>query len=156
MAGGCGVTRGGGRVAGRESYTRSLSETVSIRPARPEDDAEITRLVGLYPDKLLQEDRPELERFFIAELDGRAVGCCALDVYSRRLAEIRSLAVEPEMGRLGVGRRLVKACRDRARELGVRQLLAVSSAVEFFEKSGFSTFRQEKTALFLNLEDGIE
>lgn len=116
------------------------------------DDAAITRLIALFPDKLVQEERPEIERFFVADFEGRVVACCALDVYSKRLAEIRSLAVDPDYGGLGVGRLLVEACQKKAGELGVRQLLAVSSAVEFFEKSGFSTFRQERTALFFDLE----
>lgn len=114
----------------------------------------ITRLIALFPDKLVQDERPETNRFFVAEFEGRVVACCALDVYSKRLAEIRSLAVSPDHSRLGVGRLLVEACQRKARELGVRQLLAVSSAVEFFEKSGFSTFRQERTALFFDIETG--
>jgi len=138
-----------------EGYTRSLSPAVSIRPAVAEDDAVITRLIALFPDKLVQDERPETDRFFVAEFEGRVVACCALDVYSKRLAEIRSLAVDPDHSRLGVGRLLVQACQRKARELGVRQLLAVSSAVEFFEKAGFSTFRQERTALFFDIETGV-
>lgn len=128
-----------------------MSEAVSIRPAVAEDEPAIARLIALYPDRLVQEEHPEVDRFFVAEAEDRVVACCALDVYSKRLAEIRSLAVDPEYSRYGLGRRLVEACQERARELGVRQLLAVSSAVDFFEKAGFSTFRQERTALFFDV-----
>lgn len=128
-----------------------MSEPVSIRPAAPADEPAIARLIALYPDRLVQEEHPEVERFFVAEAGDRLVACCALDVYSKRLAEIRSLAVDPEFARYGLGRKLVEACQQRARELGVRQLLAVSSAVEFFEKAGFSTFREERTALFFDV-----
>lgn len=128
-----------------------MSEVVSIRPAVAQDEPAIARLIALYPDRLVQEEHPEVDRFFVAEAGDQVVACCALDVYSKRLAEIRSLAVDPEFARDGLGRKLVEACQERARELGVRQLLAVSSAVDFFEKAGFSTFRQERTALFFDV-----
>ena len=124
----------------------------SIRPARPKDELLIRRLVAQYPDKLIQDDHPETDKFLVAEAqDGSLVGCCALDVYSKRLAEIRSLAVRGDSLRSGVGAALVEACKQRARDIGVRQLLAVSSAVDFFERSGFSTFRQERIALFYDV-----
>lgn len=124
----------------------------TIRPATPADEPAIRDLVGLYPDKLIQDDHPLTEKFFVAEAeDGRLLGCCALDVYSKRLAEIRSLAVRTDELRSGVGSALVEACKARAREQGVRQLLAVTSTAGFFEKSGFSTFRQERIALFYDV-----
>ena len=124
----------------------------SIRPARPKDEVPIRKLVALYPDKLIQDDHPQTDKFLVAEAsDGSLLGCCALDVYSKRLAEIRSLAVHADSLRSGVGAALVAACKKRARDLGVRQLLAVTSAVEFFERTGFSTFRQERTALFYDV-----
>lgn len=123
-----------------------------IRPATPEDEPAIRALVAIYPDKLIQDDHPETAKFLVAEADdGGLIGCCALDVYSKRLAEVRSLAVSGESLRSGVGAALVEACKQRARELGIRQLLAVTSAVGFFEKSGFSTFRQERIALFYDV-----
>ncbi len=134
-----------------QSYTGGLSE-LSIRAAQPKDEPAIRRLVALYPNKLVQEEHPATELFFVAESDGVIVGCCALDIYSKRLAEVRSLAVRPEDVHGGVGAGLVEACKQRAREQGVRQLLAVSSAAGFFEKVGFSTFKQERIALFYDVE----
>lgn len=126
---------------------------VQIRTARPGDMPAIRRLIRLHADKLMQTDLPGRQSFFVAETpDGRMVGCAALQVYSKRLAEVRSLAVDPEYGLQGVGKRLVEACQARARERGVRQVLAVTSAVGFFEKSGFSTFKQERVALFYDVE----
>lgn len=124
----------------------------TIRPALADDEEAIRALVAIYPDKLLQDEHPATEKFFVAEdSTGALIGCCALDVYSRRLAEVRSLAVTSARLQSGVGRALVEACKQRAREQGVKQLLAVSSAVAFFEKAGFSTFRQERIALFYDV-----
>lgn len=122
--------------------------TFVIRPAERGEMPAIRRLIGQYPQLLMQSDLPRTPSFFVAEADGRIVGCSALQVYSRRLAEIRSLAVDREMLHLGVGRRLVDACQRRATERGVSQVMAVTSSPEFFEKAGFSTFKKERIALF--------
>lgn len=112
----------------------------------------IRRLISRYPDSLMQRDLPRIPSFFVAEADdGRLLGCCALQVYSRRLAEVRSLAVVAEHARQGIGRRLVEACQQRARERGVSQVMAVTSAVPFFEQTGFSTFKRERIALFYDV-----
>jgi amino-acid N-acetyltransferase len=119
-----------------------------IRPAVAGEMPAIRRLIGGYKSLLMQSDLPRIPSFFVAELDGRIVGCCALQIYSRRLAEIRSLAVHPDLTRSGIGSRLVEACKRRARERGVKQVMAVTSSSEFFEKLDFSTFKRERTALF--------
>jgi len=108
----------------------------------------IRRLIAGYPHVLVQEDLPRVPSFLVADHDGEIVGCCALQIYSRRMAEIRSLAVVPGSEKRGIGRRLVEQCLERARERGVKQVLAVSSEARFFEALGFSTFFREKTALF--------
>jgi amino-acid N-acetyltransferase len=96
----------------------------------------------------MQRDFPRTPSFYVADLDGRIVGCAALQIYSRRLAEVRSLAVDPELVHSGIGRRLVEACQQRAAERGVSQVMAVTSSPAFFEKAGFSTFKRERIALF--------
>lgn len=108
----------------------------------------IRALVGQYPQLLMQRDFPRTPSFYVAELGGRIIGCAALQIYSRRLAEVRSLAVDREHLQTGVGRLLVEACQRRAAERGVSQVMAVTSSPGFFEKAGFSTFKRERIALF--------
>ena len=120
----------------------------TIRPARPGEMPVIRRLIGGYKSLLMQTDLPRIPSFFVAEIDGRLVGCCALQIYSQRLAEIRSLAVHPDWTHHGVGTRLVEACKQRAKERGVKQVMAVTSSPGFFEQLDFSTFKRERTALF--------
>jgi N-acetylglutamate synthase-like GNAT family acetyltransferase len=55
---------------------------------------------------------------------------------------------------MGIGRKLVAACQARARERGVKQLLAVTSEVMFFECCGFKTFFGERIALFFDIPQG--
>jgi amino-acid N-acetyltransferase len=124
---------------------------VEIRPARRGELPAIRELVRIYPDKLMYDDLPGLRSFVVAAVNGRIVGCCALQVYSRRLAEVRSLAVHPDFAAQGIGRRLVERCQQRARARRVKQILTVTSATGFFERLGFSTFLRERNALFFDV-----
>ena len=127
-----------------------------IRPALPGEMPAIRRLIGGYKSLLMQTDLPRIPSFFVADADGVIVGCCALQIYSQRLAEIRSLAVHPDWTRSRVGSRLVEACKLRAKDRGVKQVMAVTSSPEFFEKLDFSTFKRERIALFHDVPHGAE
>lgn len=91
-----------------------------------------------------------LDTFFIARIDGRIVGCAALEIYSKKLCEIRSLSVDPTTQGLGIGKRLVSACVELAVGEGVYEIMAISSAEEFFKSCGFDfTLPSLKRAYFL-------
>lgn len=141
----------GCRVRTRPANAMSMREIV-IRPARRGDMPEIRALISRFPDELVQTDLPRVQSFFVAEQGTRVVGCCALQVYSRRLAEIRSLAVHPSFRERGVGASLVAACRRRASERRVQQILVVTSEPSFFEQRGFTVHPGWKTALFHDLD----
>jgi amino-acid N-acetyltransferase len=122
-----------------------------IRPAGKDDMAAIRGLIRLFPQHLVQRNLPRAPSFFVASVSGKLVGCCALQVYSKRLAEVRSLAVHPDFQDRGLASDLVERCTRKARERGVRELFAVTSQTSFFARLGFATFRREKTAMFLEL-----
>jgi len=113
--------------------------------------AAIRSLVRLFPKQLVQRNLPRVPSFFVAYASSKLVGCCALQVYSKRLAEVRSLAVHPDFQDRGVASKLVECCTQRARDRGVRELFAVTSHTSFFEQLGFATFRREKTAMFFEV-----
>jgi amino-acid N-acetyltransferase len=111
----------------------------------------IRALIREYPGQLAQENLPGMQSFFVAMAEEELLGCCALQIYSKRLAEVRSLAVHPDYQAQGVASKLVKCCIDRARERGVRELFAVTSQTTFFGRLGFAPFRREKTAMFFQV-----
>jgi len=111
----------------------------------------IRGLIRRYPQQLVQRNLPRAPSFFVACCGGELAGCCALQIYSKRLAEVRSLAVHPDFRARGLASRLVECCIARARERGIRELFAVTSQTSFFGRLGFATFRREKTAVFLEL-----
>jgi amino-acid N-acetyltransferase len=113
--------------------------------------AAIRGLIRLFPHQLVQRNLPRVPSFFVACINGNPIGCCALQVYSKRLAEVRSLAVHPDFQDRGVASKLVECCVRRARRRRIRELFAVTSQTSFFERLGFATFRREKTAMFYEL-----
>jgi amino-acid N-acetyltransferase len=70
------------------------------------------------------------------------------------MAEIRSLAVSPDAQRKGIGKQLVEACVDRARQLHILEVMEITSTEEFFRSCGFDfTLPGEKKALFLQTRE---
>jgi amino-acid N-acetyltransferase len=68
---------------------------------------------------------------------GKVVGCCALQFCWERLAEIRSLAVEPAHTGAGIGTRLARAAVAEARRYRVSRLFTLTYRPLFFQRLGF-------------------
>lgn len=77
------------------------------------------------------------------------IGFCALEIYSKKLAEIQCLAVSPTFRRQGVGKALVQACVGRARNEKVLELMAISNSEDMFRACGFDySLPNQKRAFF--------
>jgi len=115
-----------------------------IRKAKIAEAKTIQKLINSFAKegKLLPRSLSEiydnLRDFFVFEEDGRILGVCALHICWEDLAEIRSLAVQEDAGRKGVGRQLVEACLEEAKELGVKKVFLLTYIPSFFRKLGFS------------------
>ncbi len=108
--------------------------------------------------RLLPRTQDELEDLtqdgFLAEADGRIVGFAALEIYSNKLAELRSLAVSADCQGRGIGKALVQACVELARTKRVFEVMAITSSDEFFQRCGFDfTLPGEKKAVFLQTRE---
>jgi amino-acid N-acetyltransferase len=75
--------------------------------------------------------------FIVAVDRDKVIGCVHLDEYAPSLAELRSLAVDPDYQGKGVGRLLVEATEKLATARGYATLFAVSNDEEFFKRFGF-------------------
>lgn len=138
----------------------TTSTNVIIRQSTHQDMDTIRAFIEPFIDQkiLLPRTLDELEglvdSLYVAEVDGEIVGCAALEIYSRKLAEVRSLAVSDEYRGLGIGKRLVTACVERAREENIFEVMAVTSSDHFFIACGFDfTLPGEKKALFIQTRD---
>ncbi len=126
--------------------------SMRIRRATRRDWEGILRLIREYPDKLMQNHLPRASRFFVVVEKDKIVGCCALEVYSKRLAEIRSLAVAREFQGKGIATRLIERCLKLAKQKAVYEILSITGAIALFEKKGFKAFNKERFALLKVLE----
>ncbi|MFI9832131.1 GNAT family N-acetyltransferase [Streptomyces sp. NPDC051913] len=106
-------------------------------------NADYEGLVARIVADFAEDHDPHLERVWIAELDGRPVGCvmCVRDE-APGTARLRLLLVEPDARGLGIGDRLVTAVVDFAREVGYRDLVLwtndiLSSARHLYQRHGF-------------------
>lgn len=123
------------------------NEYKSIRKAQKKDARVIHTLIqhGVENDELLQRSRAEIERriddFFVFEVDRNPVACAALHQYPETgQAEIAAVCVDPRFENQGIGAKLVAYGEARARQLGVRQLLCLSTQAfnYFVRKCGYS------------------
>jgi len=95
-----------------------------------------------------------LKHAFIAQIRGsdreQIIGFAAIEIYSRKLAEVQCLAVSDLHQRRGVGRSLVALCVQRAREMNIVEVMAISSSDELFRTCGFDySLPNQKRALFI-------
>jgi amino-acid N-acetyltransferase len=116
---------------------------VTVRRARSADVRHIRRLIDTYtadrrlltkPTVALYED---VQEFWVADLNGTVVGCGAVHVMWEDLAEIRTVAVDPDHRGHKIGNRLVSVLLDTARELGVRRVFVLTFETNFFGSFGF-------------------
>jgi amino-acid N-acetyltransferase len=117
-----------------------------IRKAIIADIKPIHKLLNHYADRGLLLPRPlselydHLRDFNVLVENGEAekiIGACALGICWEDLAEIRSLAVIENRQGSDYGRRLVEACLQEARSLGLRKVFALTYAEGFFSRMGF-------------------
>ena len=116
----------------------------SIEKAKISDAAQMHKLINYFADKGEMLARPLSEiyeniRDYVVIREGeRVVGCAALHVNWLDLAEIKSVAVAEDSQRKGTGERLIAACLEEARELGIPTVFCLTYKPVFFEKFGFT------------------
>lgn len=73
----------------------------------------------------------------VRDTAGEVLGCVALDEYSPSLVELVSLSVSPCSQGRGIGRRLILAAEELARQRGYPEVFAISLADQLFLSAGF-------------------
>ncbi len=140
----------------------NTQDKILIRQANESDVEAITNFLDPFvaEGKILRRALGELEslipNYSIAQVGADIVGCVVLEVYSPKLAEIRSLAVSPDYQGQGIGKLLVTACLEQAKRVGVFEVMAITSQDSFFQSCGFDfTLPGEKKALFYLTRDSM-
>ncbi len=117
--------------------------TITLRRASMSDIPGLLQLINNYAKQGIMLPRTEFEmaeniRDFVVLFAGQHLaGCAALHFYGPTMGEIRSLAVDPSVNRQGLGRRMVEALIEEARDFGLTGVFAFTYVVSFFRKLGF-------------------
>lgn len=120
-----------------------------IRAARISDVPAINELIASNAGLGLMLFRPmadlyeRVREFVVYDEAGSLIGCCALEIVWRDLAEVKSLAVAAGHRGKGIGRKLVEALEAQAVELGLDRLFALTREQVFFERLGFLVVPKE-------------
>lgn len=85
-----------------------------------------------------------IRSYTVVEVDGKIAGFTALHIHSARLSEVRSLVVSKDFRGLKLGQKLVKACIEEGREVGIKQILSLTYQKGFFESLDFYEIEKEK------------
>jgi amino-acid N-acetyltransferase len=127
------------------------NEYQQVRRALKKDIPNLLKLMqpSIEAEELVKRTRSGVEKslgdYFIFEIDKNPVACVALHVYPETgKGELAGLCVNPSHENQGIGRKLIQFAENKARELGLKELLALSTqAFTYFQsKAGF----QEATA----------
>jgi len=123
------------------------NEYQQIRRAMKKDIRSLMLLTknSVANEELMKRTRATFEKqlsdYFIFEIDKNPVACVALHVYPElKKGEIGYLYVNPSHENQGIGRKLVQFVENKARELGLTELIALSTQAftYFMSKGSFS------------------
>jgi amino-acid N-acetyltransferase len=120
------------------------NEYQQVRRAMKKDVRAIQMLTrkSVEAEELVRRTRAGIEKnigdFYIFEIDKNPVACVALHVYpEQNKGELACLYVNPSHENQGIGRKLIQFAESKAREMGLSELLALSTqAFTYFQSKG--------------------
>jgi amino-acid N-acetyltransferase len=120
------------------------NEYQQIRRALKKDVRSILQLTknSVQSEELTKRTKATIEKqisdYYIFETDKHPVGCVALHVYPELgKGELACLFVRPSHENQGIGRKLIQFVESKARELGINELLTLSTqAFTYFQSKG--------------------
>lgn len=119
-------------------------EYQQIRRAMKKDVRSILTLIkqSVATDELVKRSRATVEKqladYYLFEIDKNPVGCVALHVHpDLGKGELACLYVNPSHENQGIGKKLIQFVENKARELGLAELIALSTqAFTYFQSKG--------------------
>jgi amino-acid N-acetyltransferase len=120
------------------------NEYQQIRPAKKKDIRAIQMLTkkAVESDELVKRTRAHIEKsladYYIFEIDKNPVACVALHAYPELgKGELACLYVNPSHENQGIGRKLIQFIENKTRELGLTELITLSTqAFTYFQSKG--------------------
>ncbi|MEI7807468.1 MAG: amino-acid N-acetyltransferase [Verrucomicrobiota bacterium] len=120
------------------------NEYQQVRRAMKKDVRAIQLLTkkAVEAEELVKRSRAAIEKnlgdYFIFEIDKNTVACVALHVYpEQKKGELACLYVNPSHENHGIGKKLIQFVENKAREMGLGELLTLSTqAFTYFQSKG--------------------
>jgi amino-acid N-acetyltransferase len=120
------------------------NEYQQIRRAMKKDVRSILTLTknSVASEELVKRTRSNIEKqlgdYYIFEIDKNPVACVALHIFpEQRKGELAYLYVSPSHENQGIGRKMIQFVEAKARELGLRELITLSTqAFTYFQSKG--------------------
>ena len=78
-----------------------------------------------------------IRSYLIVKYNNQIIGLVALHIYSNTLAEFRSMIVAEKFRKSGIGKLLIQTGCQKAKVLGLKELLVLTYKADFFQKLGF-------------------
>ena len=126
----------------------------ALRAAQLADAERIFALIRSHSDMLVPKPMGDvvasIDRFVVAEVDGKIVGCATYSILpeigaaERATVELQSVAVSEPFRKLGIGRALVETLLKRIASFRPADALVLTFAPGFFAKLGFSEIPKSK------------
>ncbi len=134
----------------------------TLRAASEKDIGQIVSLMkkGISEGMLVRRGKKEMEEdikeggCFVYEENKRIIGMVFLSVYSKKIAELRSLFVEKRHRGNDIGSLLVKKAVNKARKMKIKELMSITKARNeaWFKRLGFKDeLHNFRIALFKRL-----
>jgi amino-acid N-acetyltransferase len=116
---------------------------IQVEKAKITDVTLIHKLINGFADRGLMLARPlsdiyeDIRDFYVIRDGDKVIGCAALAIAWEDLAEIRSVAVSEDAQKQGLGAKLVKACIQEAKAMGIKTVFCFTYRPKFFKEQGF-------------------
>lgn len=129
------------------------ADSLQFRKATMGDIPNLLHLINEYAAKGVMLPRTEFEMsenirdFSVVYSGNTLVGCGALHFYSPTIAEVRSLAVDPDATARGIGRLIVEGLEREARDFGLHAIFAFTYVTGFFARLGFQEIERGELPL---------
>lgn len=136
-----------------ENQIYAVPKPTDIIVVRQADLADVQGIVDLVNEHARQGHllprsadniRASIHTWVVAEVNGDIVGIGSLLEMSPVLAEVRSLAVLPAFRSYGIGAKIVQELIEQARRRGFPTVFALTRAVHFFQRIGFTITERER------------
>ena len=127
-----------------------MQNEVHVRKANVKDVPSIAEIVNLHAKNGIMLQRPiskiydNLRDYYVAESDGKIVGCGALHVTWSDLAEIRAVAMKDGFNGKGCGTKIVEELIGEAKSLEIEKIFVLTYQDKFFKKMGFSEINKSE------------